>query len=417
MAEDRYGLTLSTRSSSACEAYCAAADVILSGNAGEDALLERAIADDPSFALAHAALARSRFLRAQIPAARESIALARKHAEQAGEREQSHVRVLSMPIEGKTGEALEATRAHLARWPRDAMVAAPATGVFGLIGFSGRPGRQDEMDAFLEWLAPSYEGDWWFDTVKAFSECETGRLGPARARIERSLETNPRNAHGAHVKAHVLYELREDAEAIRFLDAWMPGCSKQALMHCHLSWHVAITAFALGQSDRAWQAYREHVHPGGAWGPPINIASDAAAFLWRAELAGAARKPELWRDLRDYCTGTFPKPGVFFADVHAGLALAATGDAEGLQRFVTALRERVAAGRLPPGEVVPDIVEAFGAFGAGDWNGAISLLEKALPETVRIGGSRAQRDLVAKTLFAAYLKADRPEDARRMARL
>jgi len=416
MAEDRYGLTLSARSASACEAYCAAVDAILAGNGGEEELLERAIVDDSTFSLAHAALARSRFLRARIPEARESIALARKHAEQAGEREQSHVRVLSMPIEGKAAEALEATRAHLERWPRDAMVAAPATGVFGLIGFSGQPGREEDMDAFLEWLAPWYEGDWWFDTVKAFSECETGRPGLARARIERSLEANVRNAHGAHVKAHVLYELHEDAEAMRFLDAWMPGCGKQALMHCHLSWHLAVTAFALGQSDRAWQVYREHVHPGGAWGPPINIVSDSAAFLWRAELAGAARKPELWRDLRDYSMAAFPKVGVFFADVHAALALVATGDADGLQRLVTALRERVAAGRLPPGEVVPNLVEAFGAYGAGDWNGAIRLLEKALPETVRIGGSRAQRDIVAKTLFAAYLKAGRPEDAGRMAR-
>ena len=285
-----------------------------------------------------------------------------------------------------------------------------------LFAYSGQPGREEDMDAFLEWLAPWYEGDWWFDTVKAFSECETGRPGLARARIERSLEANVRNAHGAHVKAHVLYELHEDAEAMRFLDAWMPGCGKQALMHCHLSWHLAVTAFALGQSDRAWQVYREHVHPGGAWGPPINIVSDSAAFLWRAELAGAARKPELWRDLRDYSMAAFPKVGVFFADVHAALALVATGDADGLQRLVTALRERVAAGRLPPGEVVPNLVEAFGAYGAGDWNGAIRLLEKALPETVRIGGSRAQRDIVAKTLFAAYLKAGRPEDAGRMAR-
>lgn len=416
MAQDRYGLSLSTRSASACEAYCAAVDVILAGTVGEEALLERAIADDPSFALAHAALARARFLRARLPAARESMALARQHAEQASERERSHVVALSMPIEGKTGEALAATRAHLERWPRDAMVAAPATGVFGLIGFSGQPGREEDMDAFLAWLEPSYAGDWWFDTVKAFSECETGRLAVARARIERSLEANARNAHGAHVKAHVLYELHEDAEALRFLDAWMPGCAKEALMHCHLSWHVAVTALALGQSDRAWQAYREHVHPGGAWGPPINVLSDTAAFLWRSELAGAARKPELWRDLRQYGTAAFPKAGVFFADVHMALALAATGDVDGLRQLAAALRERVAAGRLPPGAVVPDLVEAFGAYGAGDWDRTIGLLEKALPEAVRIGGSRAQRDIVAKTLFAAYLEAGRPEDASRLPR-
>jgi pentatricopeptide repeat protein len=31
---------------------------------------------------------------------------------------------------------------------------------------------------------------------------------------------------------------------------------------------------------------------------------------------------------------------------------------------------------------------------------------------VRVGGSRAQRDLIEHTLLAAYLKAGRPEEAR-----
>ena len=42
------------------------------------------------------------------------------------------------------------------------------------------------------------------------------------------------------------------------------------------------------------------------------------------------------------------------------------------------------------------------------------MFEQALPETVRIGGSRAQRDLVAYTMVAAYLRAGRADDARQM---
>ena len=76
--------------------------------------------------------------------------------------------------------------------------------------------------------------------------------------------------------------------------------------------------------------------------------------------------------------------------------------------------ERLAAGKQPAGQVVATLAEAFGAFGRSDWNGAISLFEQALPETVRIGGSRAQRDLVALTMVAAYLRAGRADDARKM---
>jgi hypothetical protein len=54
------------------------------------------------------------------------------------------------------------------------------------------------------------------------------------------------------------------------------------------------------------------------------------------------------------------------------------------------------------------IVEGFGAYARADWNAAIGLFERALPQTVRIGGRRAQRDAVEHTLLAAYLKAGSP---------
>jgi hypothetical protein len=60
------------------------------------------------------------------------------------------------------------------------------------------------------------------------------------------------------------------------------------------------------------------------------------------------------------------------------------------------------------------LVDGLAAYARGDWDGAIRQLGRALPETVRIGGSRAQRDLVEHTLVAAYLKAGRPEPAREL---
>jgi hypothetical protein len=74
----------------------------------------------------------------------------------------------------------------------------------------------------------------------------------------------------------------------------------------------------------------------------------------------------------------------------------------------------LAAGKLPAGEVVATLADAFGAFARSDWDNAVALFEQALPQTVRIGGSRAQRDLVEHTLVAAYLRAGRADDARQM---
>ena len=414
MLSDRYGLPISTSSATARDRYVAGCDCVLSAEHGDASQLARAIEADPGFALAHAALARARFLMADVAAARQLAARARDLSATGTSRERSHVDALCLSIEGKPVEALAATRVHIAEHPRDVMVAAPATGVFGLIGFSGRQGREPEQVEFLETLRPHLTDDWWFQAVYAFALEEVGRLDEARALIERSMATNPRNAHGAHIKAHVLYECGEDRAALDYLDSWLPAYPREGLMHCHISWHVALFALILGDATRAWRIYEAQVHPGGAWGPALNVATDAPAFLWRAELAGQRRRAPLWREVRDYALKAFPKAGIAFVDVHRALACIATDDREGVAGIVAELEQRTASGRSPAGDVVQRLIAGLAAYGRGDWAGAILGLEPALAETVRIGGSRAQRDLVENTLLAAYLRAGHAVDARRL---
>ena len=45
-----------------------------------------------------------------------------------------------------------------------------------------------------------------------------GQLGPADALIDKSLALNPRNAHGAHVRAHIHYEAGENDTGVRYLE-------------------------------------------------------------------------------------------------------------------------------------------------------------------------------------------------------
>jgi Tfp pilus assembly protein PilF len=411
MLEDRYGLTLSTHSAVAHQAYLAGVDSVISGVAGYREFLSQAIAHDPVFALAHVALARGLFMDAEVRPARESAARARELAVGTSPREQSHVNALCLAIEGQATLAKAATLAHLQSWPRDAMVLAPATSVFGLYGFSGHPEREEQLYQLLHSLAPAYGQDWWFDAVHSFAACESGRLDLAWRLIERSLAEHPRHAHAAHFRVHVMYERGQAAESLAYLEDWMPGLDKRSLVHCHLSWHVALAALAAGERERAWAAYREGVHPGGAWGPPLNVVTDAASFLWRAELAGEPRPLPLWREVHAHAGRVFPQAGVAYADVHSLLACVVDDDAARLERLIGEIRQRLADGKYPPGEVVIHITDGFAAYARGDWASAIRSMQQALPQTVRIGGSRAQRDLVEMTLIAAYLKADRPTEA------
>jgi tetratricopeptide (TPR) repeat protein len=415
MPVDRYGLELSTASQAARDAYVEGVDLFLSANLGSEAAFNRAVAADPGFALAHAALGRTLQLYARPDAARAAVARARELSAGLPGRECANVEMLAGLVDGQLKAPLDFALRHLREFPRDVMVLAPCTGVFGLIGFSGRCGREEEQAAQLAPLADAYGDDWWFLSTHAFALSETGRIGEARKLIERSLELYPRNAHGAHVYAHVLYENAEDEAGLAYLKQWLHDFPRGAQLHCHLSWHVALWNLELGRVEDARRVYDSNVRPGGSWGPPINTLSDSASFLWRLQLAGQRNDPSLWREVRDYALREFPKAGITFADVHSAIAFAAAGDRTSLDVLIGQLRERMEAGKLSAGPIVPALAEAFGAFAGNDWNTAIEQIEPVFADHERIGGSRAQRDLIDCTLIAALARAGRRLEASKLA--
>src|SRR6185369_17322034 len=157
------------------DAYVAGVDRVLSADTGAIEHLSAALAADPDFAMAHAALARWYFLVADIAAAKAAAKRARELSGAVSEREQSHINVLCLPLEGRAGEAWGATQAHVARYPSDAMIVALGAGVFSLIGFSGRQQREAEQIEFLDAVRPHLAEDWWFQSFYAFALSEFGR--------------------------------------------------------------------------------------------------------------------------------------------------------------------------------------------------------------------------------------------------
>jgi hypothetical protein len=69
-------------------------------------------------------------------------------------------------------------------------------------------------------------------------------------------------------------------------------------------------------------------------------------------------------------------------------------------------------GRYPSGSYLPALSRGFAAFEHGDFAAAIDTLAPLVAQSERIGGSRAQHDLIAFTLLRAYLEAERLEEAR-----
>jgi Tfp pilus assembly protein PilF len=414
MLTDGYGLSLSTASSAARDAYVEGCAAKLTMHPGAVEAFDRAIGEDPGFALAHAAKAHTLLERGDAAAARAAMAAAASLAGGLSERERSHVAFFGLLVAGDPQAALAALRAHLDSWPRDAVALATTAFTNGLIGSSGRAGQKRMLLDLLDRLAPSWGDDWWFAAHHGMALSENGERTAARPKIERSLAQNPKNPWAAHALGHLCYE-EGDANAARaFLSSWLPTYPRDGALWSHLSWHLALAHLEAGDAEAAYRLFTEAFAPDVHTGPPRGKVTDPVSFLWRWELAGHPRDAAAWRLAHDFATGAFPRAGLAFGDMHIALAQAVAGDDGGLDERKGQIAELAENGRYPSDRLVPAVVRAFAAFERRDFAAAIDALEPIVGELERIGGSRAQLDLVELTLLRAYLAADRAGDTRRL---
>ena len=135
--------------------------------------------------------------------------------------------------------------------------------------------------------------------------------------------------------------------------------------------------------------------------------TDNAAILYRVQLAGGKVPAERWQAISDYAIEFFPKTGLGFADIHAALAHAMAGKLEALKAII----ENPAG---PAADLVREMAAAFEAIAKQDWSTAIDHLTASLGDHARIGGSRAQRDLLEHALLSCLLEQGHADEARRL---
>lgn len=410
---DRFGLPLTTVSEAAAADYVGAVDLMLSANFGAEALLDRALATDPDFALAHIARARLLQVQARIGEAKEAAATARGLVARVTPREARHIETLALAVDGEGPRALALLEEHVAEYPRDALVLALAMGVFSLLGFSGRVDFHEAQLALLERLAPRWDEAWWFLTYLGWARIELGDIARGAGEVERALELNPHNAFAAHARAHGHFEAGAADAGAAFITRWLPTYDRRGQLHGHLAWHQALFELARGNPAGARTLYADAVRPTASLAPPLFSLADSASFLWRWQLYGTA--PSLageWAEVGRHVARYFPHAGLHFADIHAVLAEAALGDDAAATRRQAQSRERLASGRLPQGPAVPALCAGVAAFARCDYALAADELGTVLDELPRVGGSHAQREVFEDTFIIACLRAGQRERAR-----
>lgn len=414
MLTDRYDLPVSTTSLAARDAYGRGLDLLLMLHDGVLDAFDEAVAADPGFALAHAARAQLLLMFADGPGARAALDRAEALAGGVTAREASQIRFFRTMMTSPVATTITVLEEHLAQWPRDAMVLNTTANPNGLHGSSGVRGQKARLAALMTGLAPHYGQDWWFDSSYAMALNEDGQRDAARPIIARSFAMQPASGWIAHSQAHLFYEDGEAETARAFLADWLKTYPRGGILHGHLHWHQALGALAEGDLAEAARLYREAFSLAGHSGLPRQKLQDAVSFLWRMELAGAPRDEAAWREMHDFAVSHFPKASMAFPDLHVVLAQSVAGDGAGLEARIRQIEDMARAGRYPSGSVIPAASRAFAAFQRGDFSAAIETLEPLLAESERIGGSRAQTDLVEFTLLKACVAAGRVDDLRRL---
>jgi len=405
---DLYGLPLSTGSAAAAEGYREGQQALLAQAPAPDEPFRRAIAADPEFALPHAAVALIEQRELRLPEARGSATTAERLAARTTRREQQHVAAVVDAVSGRGSRAIARMREHLQEFPRDALLLHFVT---TSLLFAG---KQDQMVQVSEAAGSAYgDGDWFWLGIHAFALQEVRRFDEARRAALRSLALFPLGAFTSHALAHVHYELGEYAEGAGFMPGWLARYPREGGMHLHLSWHLALFYLARGAYGDVMRLYDEAIRPAAR--PGGFQLYDAASLLWRLQVYGGEAPAELWPELVEIAAPRAAAPGMIFADLHNGMALAAAGRDAELERLLGSLRERAARGN-PAAEVAQPLLQGMQAFARGEYALAADLIEPIEERIVLVGGSKAQREVFHDTLLEALLRTGRFDAAERRLR-
>ena len=393
---DAYGLEVTVASPPALELYDRGVRELLSWGTEAGALFARAVEVEEDFALARGMVGLCHFLEERYAQANEAIEGALGLAPLLSRREQQHLQGLALSIQGRAAKAIPLIQEHLREFPRDIVM------IQRLYYIYFWQGRSADMLRLTGGTVSHYTDDSFMLGLHSFSLEENGLFAPALRLGEAALALNPKDAWAAHGVAHVLYETGDSARGIAFLPPALERCDQLGPFRVHLTWHLALFHLGAGQYDRVMEIYRRGIRI--RRDQVRQELDDAISLLWRNQLYGRDVR-ELWGDLAHAARERILLPNLIFHDLHLSMAMAAAGDAEGVERQLAHLSERATQSSNPTlREVGLPLLRGLLAYARGDFPGTVAHIEPIRERIIEVGGSHAQREVFHDTLIEAYLR-------------
>jgi uncharacterized NAD(P)/FAD-binding protein YdhS len=382
---DPLGLPISTTAEAAAS-YNAGLERLMRLQDGAEERLREATRLDPSFALAHAALAMLGHEAGATADVSASAAAAREAVRRRGDdRERSLVDVISTRVTDVRRAGARALKAHIATYPRDVLAVSAAVPT---IAFSGVTDLQQEAWELVESLAPAYGDHWWYISLLAFTRQDQSRFEEAGLLAESALACEPSSGHAVHAQTHVMYETGQHEEGRVWLDHWIAETGRSAGFRAHFAWHAALHELARGDLEAVRRRYYMHLAPPAVKG--VRALIDSASLVWRWTLEAGDSAPPVAPVIAAIEPELLTAPQTPFIALHAAVALVANGDLAGLET----LRRYCAASTEPAMRTtVHAVVTALTAMGEQRWEVARTGLDGVLADLPDLGGSAAQREI------------------------
>lgn len=404
---DRRGLKLSNATADCALALDEALDEALAFHGDPMARIEAALAANPGFVMGHV------FRAGMLTQAMEtriygtmvaSVEAAEALWERADDRERAHIRAVRAWIEGDFHGAVQHWESALVRHPHDLLALALVHLTDVLLGdVAGQRDCVARVFPLWDESIPGYEFVLGF---YSFGLEENGDYSRAEEMGRRALALRPDHPYAIHAVAHVMEMQGRQLGGVHFMtsrrDVWADSNFRN-----HLWWHLSLFLLDLGRTDEVLGIYDNHLRTAEG-GVEKYEELDSAALLWRLNLVGVDLGRR-WADLADRWERSAADTLYAFNDVHAMMAFVGDRRSGAQERLLSAneryLEHAGDANAAMSREIGLPFCRALQDFAAGDYRACVERLLPVRYMNHRLGGSHAQRDIIAWTLLEAALRA------------
>lgn len=329
------------------------------------------------------------------------------------ERASSHATALRMLLDGQWNAAAEALAVHSLVYTRDFI----ALHVGHLLDFyrANANSLRDRIGRALVHCSEDVPGHSLLLGMYAFGLEETRDFARAEETGRCAVTLQPLDVWAHHAVTHVFEMQGRRIDGIDWMIARYPHWSgDDNFFRGHNWWHRALFHLDAEQFDDVLTLYDGPIRAGHS--PTALDLVDASALLWRVHLGGQdvgnrwVEVAQAWDAHAD--ARLYP-----FNDWHAAMAYLGADRAADAERLLTRFRDNAetsdaaAWGR----ELAVPLIEGFAAFWRGEYETAIVRLTGLRRIAERLGGSNAQRDIIAWTLTEAALRAGERDLAEQLA--